>query len=56
MPGLSVLSAGYSDIEISYRATTAGAQIRYTAQSEALVVAIHDWFAAQRSDHGRHAH
>lgn len=56
MPGLSALSAGYSAIKVSYRATPAGAQIRYTAQSEALVVAIHDWFAAQRSDHGRHAH
>ncbi len=56
MPGLSELSAGYSAIQIAYSPTSGGGQIRYTAQSDVLVKALHAWFAAQRSDHGRHAH
>ena len=33
-----------------------GAEIRYITQQADFTSAIHDWFAAQRSDHGHHAH
>ena len=56
MPGLKALSAGHTEIAVQYRALSNGGEIRYTAQSAPLTQAIHDWFAAQRSDHGRHAH
>jgi hypothetical protein len=32
-----------------------GAQIRYSTKDPALVMALHQWFAAQRADHGHHA-
>jgi hypothetical protein len=30
-------------------------QIQYITQDPALIAALHQWFAAQRSDHGHHA-
>ena len=56
MPGLKELSAGAPHLSIRYTEIPAGAQIRYAAADPALVDAVHRWFAAQRSDHGRHAH
>ncbi len=55
MPGLAELKAGASKIDIRYAALPDGAQIRYKAKDPKLVMAIHEWFAAQLSDHGHHA-
>jgi len=56
MPGLKQLSEGASDVVVEYKSLPDGGQIRYTTSTGALISALHDWFAAQRSDHGRHAH
>ncbi len=55
MPGLARLRAGARRIMVSYANTTNGASITYKTSDPALVAAIHDWFAAQVSDHGAHA-
>ncbi len=55
MPGLKQLRTGYRDMTVEYTALPDGGQIRYIAQQSNLVTAVHDWFAAQRSDHGHHA-
>jgi hypothetical protein len=55
MPGLADLTAGASKIEIRYAALSNGAQIRYTTSNPELVRALHLWFIAQVSDHGKHA-
>jgi hypothetical protein len=55
MPGLAQLKAGFAQIDIRYAALPDGGEIRYTTQDQSLVMAIHHWFMAQVSDHGRHA-
>ena len=55
MPGLAMLKSGFAEIDISLDTTEAGALITYTTDEAELVDAIHDWFAAQKSDHGQHA-
>jgi hypothetical protein len=55
MPGLAELKSGAGKIEIVYTSLPDGAQIRYTTKDPALLMAIHHWFDAQLSDHGRHA-
>jgi len=55
MPGLAELRSGAGEIEVVYTALPDGAQIRYTTEDQALVMAIHHWFDAPLSDHGRHA-
>lgn len=55
MPGLSELAEGYQNIQIQYSSLPNGGEIRYRTQNPALITALHDWFAAQRSDHGHHA-
>ena len=55
MPGLAELKAGAGKIEVHYVALPDGAQIRYQAKDPKLVMAIHQWFSAQLSDHGHHA-
>ena len=55
MPGLAALQAGSRHIEIQYAPLPNGAQIRYATQDPALIMALHQWFAAQLSDHGHHA-
>jgi hypothetical protein len=55
MPGLAQLKAGAAKVDIRYTALPDGAQIRYTAKDPKLVTALHQWFAAQLSDHGHHA-
>ncbi len=54
MPGLSSLQNGAKQIKFDYSALPSGAQIRYTTNAPALTQALHDWFAAQSSDHGQH--
>lgn len=55
MPGLAALRAGSSRIEFRYEELSDGAAIAYRTDDPALISALHEWFAAQRSDHGRHA-
>jgi hypothetical protein len=55
MPGLAELSNGAARLRIEYVQIADGAMLTYTSDDEALVVAIHAWFDAQVSDHGRHA-
>jgi hypothetical protein len=55
MPGLAELKAGFAQIDIRYAALPDGGEIRYTTTDPSLVMAIHHWFMAQVSDHGRHA-
>ena len=56
MPGLVELKkAKIGEIAVDYQALAEGAQITYSTQSPVLIEAIHQWFAAQLSDHARHA-
>jgi hypothetical protein len=55
MPGLAALRESAGRIDIAYSELVDGAQIRYTTSDPALVTALHQWFAAQLSDHGIHA-
>ena len=55
MPGLAELKAGANGMGVSYEDVPAGGRIRYTTGDEELVRALHAWFDAQVSDHGRHA-
>jgi hypothetical protein len=55
MPGLAELSSGFAQIDIRYTALPNGGEIRYTTANPSLVMALHHWFMAQVSDHGRHA-
>jgi hypothetical protein len=55
MPGLAALQTGAGRIAVQYTPLPNGGQIRYTTTDAALVQAIHQWFTAQRADHGRHA-
>ncbi len=55
MPGLAELKAGFAQIDIRYTALPNGGEIRYTTQNPSLIMALHHWFMAQVSDHGRHA-
>ena len=55
MPGLAQLKAGAKEINVRYTALPDGAEIRYQAKDPKLVMAIHQWFSAQVSDHGHHA-
>lgn len=55
MPGLDTLEEGYDRIDISYDRQAEGATIRYATSDPELVTALHEWFAAQTSDHGEHS-
>jgi hypothetical protein len=55
MPGLAALQTGAEHIDVQYTALPDGAQIRYSTKDPALIMALHQWFAAQRADHGHHA-
>jgi hypothetical protein len=55
MPGLAALKAGAGHIDVQYTPLPNGAQIQYTTPDPALIAALHQWFAAQLSDHGHHA-
>jgi hypothetical protein len=57
MPGLEVLERATADaFVVSDAMIEFGAEIRYTSEDPAVIAAIHDWFDAQVSDHGHHAH
>ena len=55
MPGLAALRAGVGQIDVHYTLLPIGAQIQYTTKNPALIAALHQWMAAQLSDHGHHA-
>ena len=55
MPGLATLEARADELEIRYEELPNGARIRFVAEDPSLVSAVHEWFAAQVSDHGAHA-
>lgn len=56
MPGLAALRAAKpSQLNVHYQTLADGGQITYRSDQTELVTAIHQWFAAQLSDHGRHA-
>jgi len=55
MPGLAVLRDQHAAINVAYSELPNGASITYRSQDSAVVGAIHEWFEAQRTDHGPHA-
>lgn len=55
MPGLAALQASAGNITATYSPLPNGGQIRYTTTDLALRHALHEWIAAQLSDHGSHA-
>ena len=55
MPGLAALKAGARQIDMQYTPLPNGAQIQYATKDPGLIMALHQWFAAQLADHGHHA-
>ena len=56
MPGLADLKlAKPGQISIVYKEVEGGAELAYTTTDASLVTALHKWFDAQLSDHGRDA-
>jgi len=56
MPGLAELKpAKLGEISIDYEDVKAGAQLTYKTKNPRLVAALHKWFDAQLSDHGKDA-
>lgn len=55
MPGLAILRDRHAAIDVAYSEVPNGASITYRSQDSAVVGAIHEWFEAQRTDHGPHA-
>lgn len=56
MPGLSELrDAKLGQLDISYKKIEGGAQLTYKTANSVLVSALHKWFDAQLSDHGKDA-
>ncbi len=56
MPGIKELQqAKPADLAIKYQYIKGGGQISYVSSHPPLIKAIHRWFDAQVSDHGRHA-
>jgi len=55
MPGLAELTAAAGQITVMYSPRADGGEIRYTSQDPAVIDALHRWFAAQLTDHGKDA-
>ncbi|HWI81171.1 aspartate carbamoyltransferase [Ramlibacter sp.] len=56
MPGLAQLGAARPGaVAIGYKDVPGGAELAYRTDDPALVAALHSWFDAQLSDHGRDA-
>jgi len=56
MPGLADLKAAKpGQIAIAYKDIEGGAQLTYNTSQANLVAALHKWFGAQVSDHGKDA-
>jgi hypothetical protein len=53
MPGLAALRAAKpGQLHVQYKELPKGAEITYSAEDEALINAVHEWFDAQLADHG----
>ncbi len=55
MPGLATLEANPDELDVSVHPRADGAELRYATDDPTVVDALHDWFAAQTSDHQGHA-
>jgi hypothetical protein len=55
MPGLATLEANPDALEVSVHPRADGAELRYATDDPVVLDALHDWFAAQTSDHQGHA-
>lgn len=56
MPGLAELkTARPGQIEITYKDIKEGAELSYATANASLVSALHQWFDAQLTDHGKDA-
>lgn len=56
MPGLVELArARPGQLDIAYKDVKGGAQLTYKTKAATLVAALHSWFDAQLSDHGKDA-
>ncbi|WP_460837128.1 aspartate carbamoyltransferase [Noviherbaspirillum agri] len=56
MPGLRELTqAKPGQLDIAYKDVKGGAQLTYKTKETVLVAALHRWFDAQLSDHGKDA-
>jgi hypothetical protein len=56
MPGLQELQAATAgQIALDYKEVKGGAELSYKTSNPQLVVALHKWFDAQVSDHGKDA-
>lgn len=56
MPGLAELrGVKPGQVEIAYRDVQGGAELSFKTGNASLVVALHKWFNAQLSDHGKDA-
>jgi hypothetical protein len=56
MPGLADLKTAKSgQISIDYKDVQGGGQLTYNTADASLVTALHKWFDAQLSDHGKDA-
>jgi len=56
MPGLAELGRAGDKLHVAYREVPGGASLTYASADPGVIAAIHDWFAAQRSDHAAHMH
>jgi hypothetical protein len=55
MPGVATLRASSARIRVAYQTVADGARLTFSTEDAPALQAIHDWFAAQVSDHGSHA-
>jgi hypothetical protein len=56
MPGLAALQAAKpGQLAIAYKDIKGGAELTYSTPQASLVAALHTWFDAQLSDHGKDA-
>jgi hypothetical protein len=55
MPGLATLQANSERLDIVFSLRADGAELRYTTDDPVVLAALHEWFAAQTSDHQGHA-
>lgn len=56
MPGMAEMRAAKpEDLTVSYRDIDGGAEVTYAGRTPQIVDAVHRWFDAQLSDHGRDA-
>jgi hypothetical protein len=55
MPGLETLEARSDSLDVTFVVRADGAELRYRTDDVVVLDALHDWFAAQTSDHQGHA-